>query len=215
MSGRTRSVAAVVQDGWDWFAASDPGLNRLRMAFRGVMAMGTSLGLEWLVARYGLGRASQDALMAAQALGDKVGRVVMIDPFAYLPRYFRLFLAGDFGRRAYEATFASPFGRWVTNQTLRGRRAAAESLTASFAETDHEAARRYIALYDEVGGVERFRGFAAPVEIAHGEKSFGAVRRSLALWADVLPRARVHRLEGAGHQSIAEAPAQTARVIFG
>lgn len=155
------------------------------------------------------------ALLAAEVLGEKVGRVVMIDPFAYLPRYFRLFLAGDFGRLAYGATFASPVGRWVTNQTLRGRRAATADLTASFAETDHEAARRYLALYDEVGGVERFRGFDAAVEIAHGDKTFGAVRRSLALWADVLPHARVHRLEGAGHQPIAEAPAQTARVIFG
>ncbi|HJQ31424.1 MAG TPA: alpha/beta fold hydrolase [Pyrinomonadaceae bacterium] len=155
------------------------------------------------------------ALLAAEALGEKVGRVVMLDPFAYLPRYFRLFLAGDFGRRAYSATFANPFGRWVTNQTLRGRRAATADLTASFAETDHESARRYLALYDEVGVVERFRGFAAPVEIAHGDKTFGAVRRSLALWTDVLPRARVHTLEGAGHQPIAEAPAQAARVIFG
>jgi pimeloyl-ACP methyl ester carboxylesterase len=154
------------------------------------------------------------ALLAAEALGAKVGRVVMIDPFAYLPRYFRLFLAGDFGRRAYSATFVNPVGRWVTNQTLRGRRAATADLTASFAETDHEAARRYLALYDEVGGVERFRGFGARVDIAHGDKTFGAVRKSLALWLDVLPRARVHELEGAGHQPIAEAPAQTARVVF-
>jgi pimeloyl-ACP methyl ester carboxylesterase len=155
------------------------------------------------------------ALLAAQTLGGKVGRVVMIDPFAYLPRYFRLFLAGDFGRRAYSATFANPVGRWVTNQSLRGRRAATADLTASFSGTDHEAARRYLALYDEVGSVERFRGFGAPVEIAHGDKTFGAVRKSLALWLDVLPRARFHELEGAGHQPIAEAPAQTARVVFG
>lgn len=64
MSGQGRSLAPVVQDGWDWFAASDPGLNRLRMASRGVVAMGTALGLEWLVARYGIGRSSQDALIA-------------------------------------------------------------------------------------------------------------------------------------------------------
>lgn len=154
------------------------------------------------------------ALLAAQSLGEAVGRVVMVDPFAYLPRYFRLFLAGDFGRRAYDATFANPVGRWLTNQTLRGRRAGAADLTAAFAETDHEAARRYLALYDEVGGVERFRGFAAPVGIAHGEKTFGAVKRSLALWRDVLPQARVHELKGAGHQPVAEAAAETARLIF-
>jgi pimeloyl-ACP methyl ester carboxylesterase len=154
------------------------------------------------------------ALLAAEVLSERVGRVVMIDPFAYLPRYFRLFLAGDFGRRAYAATFANPVGRWVTNQSLRGRRSATADLTASFAETDHEAARHYLALYDEVGSVERFRGFGARVDIAHGDKTFGAVRKSLALWLDVLPHARVRELEGAGHQPIAEAPAQTARVVF-
>ena len=155
------------------------------------------------------------ALLAAQALGERVGRVVLVDPFAYLPRYFRLFNAGEFGRQAYNATFANPVGRWLTNQSLRGRRAAAGDLTASFAVADHEAARRYLALYDEAGGVERFRGLAAPVEIAHGEKTFGAVRRSLALWLDVLPQARVHELEGAGHQPVAEAAARTASIIFG
>lgn len=155
------------------------------------------------------------ALLAARELGEGVGRVSMIDPFAYLPRYFRLFNAGGFGRRAYDATFASPFGRWVTNQSLRGRRAGAADLTASFAETDHEAARLYLKLYGEAGGVERFRGFGAPVEIAYGERTFGAVRRSLALWRGVLPQARVRELKGAGHQPCAEAPAQVSEFIFG
>ena len=62
------------------------------------------------------------ALLAARELGERAGRVLMIDPFAYLPRYFKLFNAGEFGWRAYEATFANPFGRWLTNQSLRGRR---------------------------------------------------------------------------------------------
>lgn len=154
------------------------------------------------------------ALLAARELGSTVERVSMIDPFAYLPRYFKLFNAGEFGRRAYEATFANPVGRWLTNQSLRGRRAGAADLTASFAETDHEAARRYLALYEEVGGVEIFRGLQAPVEIAYGERTFGAVKRSLALWREVLPRARERELEGAGHQPFTEAPAQVSEVIF-
>lgn len=155
------------------------------------------------------------ALLAARELGARVERVSMIDPFAYLPRYFKLFNAGEFGRRAYDATFANPFGRWLTNQSLRGRRAGAADLTASFAATDHEAARRYLKLYEEVGGVERFRGFGAPIEIAYGERTFGAVRRSLALWRGVLPQARVRELKGAGHQPFAEAPAQVSEFIFG
>lgn len=155
------------------------------------------------------------ALLAARELEPIVERVSMIDPFAYLPRYFSLFNAGEFGRRAYDATFANPVGRWLTNQSLRGRRAGAADLTASFAETDHEAARRYLKLYEEVGGVEIFRGFDAPVEIAYGERTFGAVRRSLSRWRDVLPHARVRELKGAGHQPFAEAPAQLSEVIFG
>ena len=155
------------------------------------------------------------ALLAARELGERVARVAMIDPFAYLPRYFRLFNAGEFGRRAYAATFANPFGRWLTNQSLRGRRAGAGDLTASFAEVDHEAARRYLALYEEVGSVEGFRGFEAPVEIAYGERTFGAVKRSLALWREVLPHARVRELKGAGHQPFVEATAQISEVIFG
>ncbi|HEX7177682.1 MAG TPA: alpha/beta hydrolase [Pyrinomonadaceae bacterium] len=155
------------------------------------------------------------ALLAAQALGDTVGRVVMIDPFAYLPRYFRLFIAGDFGRHAYNATFANPVGRWLTNQSLRGRRDNQSDLTVSFADADHEVARRYLVLFAEVGGVEGFRGFDVPVEIAHGEKTFGAVRRSLALWREVLPRVRVRELKGAGHLPIEEATAEVAEVVFG
>ena len=154
------------------------------------------------------------ALLAARELGGRVGRVSMLDPFAYLPRYFKLFNAGEFGRRAYGATFANPFGRWLTNRSLRGRRAGVADLTASFADVDHEAARLYLKLYDEVGGVEIFRGLRVPVDIAHGERTFGAVKRSLALWREVLPQARVRELRGVGHQPSVEAPAQVAEIIF-
>jgi pimeloyl-ACP methyl ester carboxylesterase len=156
------------------------------------------------------------ALLAAEQLGcERIKRVVMIDPFAYLPRYFRVFTSEVIGRRAYDATFANPVGRWLTNQSLRGRRAGAADLTASFAETDHEVSRKYLALFDEVGGVERFRGLDLPVEIAHGERTFGAVRRSLAMWRAVLPRARVTVLGGAGHLPVVEATAQVAALLFG
>jgi pimeloyl-ACP methyl ester carboxylesterase len=155
------------------------------------------------------------ALLAARELGELVGHVSMIDPFAYLPLYFKLFNAGEFGRRAYDATFTNPVGRWLTNQSLRGRRAGAADLTASFADVDHEAARRYLALYEEAGEVEIFRGLQVPVEIAYGERTFGAVKRSLALWRGVLPHARVRELKGAGHQPFVEVPGQVSEVIFG
>lgn len=156
------------------------------------------------------------ALLAAQRLAAcAVTRVVMIDPFAYLPRYFKLFASEGVGRHAYNATFANPVGRWITNQSLRGRRAGASDLTASFAGVDHEVQRRYLALYDEVGGVERFRGLDVPVEIAHGERTLGAVKKSLALWRASLPGARLHEIDGAGHLPIEEATERIAEIIFG
>jgi pimeloyl-ACP methyl ester carboxylesterase len=155
------------------------------------------------------------ALFAALAGNERVERVVAIDPFAYLPRYFRLFAGEGLGKRAYDATFANAFGRWVTNRTLQaGRSSGRGDLTASFGSTDHEVARRYISLFASMGGVDQFREVRAEVDLVYGEKTFGAVKKSIALFRDVLPRSRSLRLEGAGHMPVAEATAQLARIIF-
>lgn len=154
-------------------------------------------------------------LLAAERIKPRVKRLVLIDPFAYWPWYFRIFVAGNFGRRAYRSTFANPLGRWLTNQTLRRRRTAATDLTGSFGRIDHDVAQSYLALLAEVGGVERFESLAdVAVEIAHGERTFAAVKKSVGMWQEVLPRARAHVLAGAGHLPILEATEQLARVVF-
>lgn len=153
-------------------------------------------------------------LLAAERLGEAITRIVMIDAFAYLPRYLRLFVAGNLGRRAYDATFANPLGRWVTNQSLRRRRAEGTDLTVSFAAVDHEAARRHLALFAQAGTAERFDGLTLPVDLVYGERSFSAVRNSVPIWQRVLPQARTWRLEGAGHQVLAEASEEISRIIF-
>lgn len=190
---REWSVAAVVDSVVE--AVSDEGLGRVTL-------VGNCGGAVF-------------ALLAAQRMGMVVQRIVMIDPFAYLPRYFRLFVSEGFGRRAYNATFANPLGRWVTNQSLKSRRSGGADLTASFRAVDHEASRRYLALFAEAGGVEQFRNLRLPVDIAHGEKTFGAVKRSVAMWLDVLPHARVRRLAGAGHLPLEEATDELCDIIFG
>ncbi|HEX9917834.1 MAG TPA: alpha/beta fold hydrolase, partial [Pyrinomonadaceae bacterium] len=63
-------------------------------------------------------------LLVAERIKARVGRLVLIDPFAYWPWYFRVFVARSFGRYAYRSTFANPLGRWLTNQSLRNRRTA-------------------------------------------------------------------------------------------
>lgn len=153
-------------------------------------------------------------LLAALEVGHLIERVVAIDPFAYLPRYFRLFTGEGFGRRAYEATFANPLGRWLTNKTLNAGRDERTDMTASFGATDHEVARHYLSLFASIEGVEVFRGVRAEVDLVYGERTFGAVKKSVELFKGVLPQARAIRLAGARHMPLTEATAQLARVVF-
>lgn len=153
-------------------------------------------------------------LLAAHAGGRLIERVVAIDPFAYLPRYFSLFTGDGFGRRAYDATFANSFGRWMTAKALNAGRAEQTDLTASFSATNHEVARRYLHLFAEMNGVEEVRGLRANVDLVYGERTFGAVKKSVALLHAALPHARVFQLEGARHMPLREATAQLAQIVF-
>lgn len=154
-------------------------------------------------------------LLVARQLGAKLARLVLIDPFAYWPWYFRVFVAGNFGRHAYRTTFATSFGRWLTNQSLRGHRTAETDLTNSFGRIDHEVAQRYLALLSEVEGIERFAGLQrVPIEIVYGERTFGAVKKSVAMWQGIWPQARAHVLKGAGHLPLLEATAALSEIVF-
>src|SRR5262249_8184627 len=58
------------------------------------------------------------ALLVAERLAGRIDRLILIDPFAYLPWYFKIFLNKRIGRYAYYSTFANPVGRWLTNLSL-------------------------------------------------------------------------------------------------
>jgi len=96
------------------------------------------------------------ALLAYDMIPARIGRFVLIDPFAFLPWYFRVFVNPSFGRLAYHSTFANPVGRWATNLSLKNRRAADSDLTGSFRNVDHAVSLRYLELLDQIDGIERF-----------------------------------------------------------
>lgn len=146
-----------------------------------------------------------------------IKRIVMIDPYAYFPWYFSIFVSpqmGKVGWYAYYTTFANPIGRWMTNLSLSKHRAGDAHLTNSFAETNHRTTYRYLQLLAEGGGAKQFKCIPIPVVIVYGEKTFGAVRKSLSLWKDILPQVTFLELKGAGHLPIEEATADLANILF-
>lgn len=155
------------------------------------------------------------ALEALRAGAGLARGAVLIEPFGYAPLYFRIFTWGDFGRYAYLTTFANPLGRIVTNGALARRRTGDANLTNAFKAVDHETALDYIRLYCAMRPAERFAGITNPVDIAYGERTFAAVRRSIPFWRSVLPNVRCTELQGAGHEPIREATEQLAAVVFG
>lgn len=153
-------------------------------------------------------------LLANELAPSRVARFVLVDPFAFLPWYFKVFVHPAFGRLAYQSTFANPIGRWVTNLSLKKNRTADSDLTRSFEDVNHEVSLRYLALLDAVSSIERFRPISVPVDIAYGARTFAAVRQSVTMWCAMWPQARAHVVAGAGHLPIEEAPVEIARIAF-
>ena len=145
---------------------------------------------------------------------DLVERLVMIDPFAYSPWYFALFLKGNFGRVAYRTAFASPIGRFFTNMALSGKRDGDTDLTSSFERVDHDAVYSFLKMMGEHEGPSRYAGLALPIDIIIGENTFRAVEKSAAILGEVWPHATLRVIQGAGHLPIEERSETLANLVF-
>lgn len=147
---------------------------------------------------------------------DTFSRLVLVDPFAYVPWYLALFTWPMLGAFFYWWTFANPLGRWLTNGALSGRRSRDTSLTDGFRRVRHRDNRGQLCALAESARhdlVELGR-FEGPVDIVYGERTFAAVRRSCDLLLRPYPRARRHLVAGAGHLPMHEAPEELARIAF-
>jgi pimeloyl-ACP methyl ester carboxylesterase len=154
------------------------------------------------------------ALLVAQRIPARVSRIVMIEPFAFLPWYFRIFVAGEFGRRAYRTTFASPLGRRITTWVLRRRQSTDDDFMGAFGRIDHEAAQQWLGLFHRVGRADQFAGLAMPIDIACGERTFAAVRESVREYGAIFPQARMHELRHVGHLPLVRGAKQLVPIVF-
>ena len=154
------------------------------------------------------------ALLVASRKPGAVERIVLIDPFAYVPWYFRIFLRGEAGRRAYAVTFQTRAGRAVADRIVRWAQKQDTDFTAAFRTANHAAVRRYLALFDRID-LQRFRDLPMPIDILYGENTFADVRKSVALYGELWPHARTSVLPGVGHLPLVKGAPRLAAASFG
>ena len=153
-------------------------------------------------------------LVAMPLIGHMINRLILIDPFAYTPWYFKIFVSTPVGKYAYYSAFANPIGRMIANLSLKDHRTEETDLTGSFKDVDHEVAYRYLKLMTDIDGISGFSGIRHPIDIVYGEKTFHAIRRSVEMWKGIWPQATSHELIGAGHLPIEESTEALSRFVF-
>ncbi|MDY6972416.1 MAG: alpha/beta hydrolase [Thermodesulfobacteriota bacterium] len=154
------------------------------------------------------------ALMLAEKVPDKIRRVIMIDPFAFIPWYFRLFLYGTFGRNAYAITFQTKVGRKITDWILKRFQNSDADFTKAFVNLDHEVTLRYLHMLSRVNIHQQFKDLNMDIDILYGENTFTSVVRSVNIFQSLLPQIKVKELKGLGHLPMIKGARQLASFIF-
>lgn len=144
----------------------------------------------------------------------RVDHFVILEPFAYVPLYLRIFVFPFFGRLFYWSTFANPLGRWLTNTVLAGKRRDDTDMMASFSQGSPWVPHRYLFLFDQIPGAHAFEDLTMPKTLILGEHTFAAVRDSVSHWSNVWGHCRVEEVADAGHLILDEAPEAVAGLLF-
>lgn len=188
--------------------STDVVVDRLESAFDTLNLRAVDI----VAASGGVGFATQLAVRRP----DLVARLVLIDPFAFFPWYFRIFTLSGVGRLLYYLTFANPVGRWITDLSLASRRTQASSLMEGFAEARHAENHGHLLALEDAARVplRDLAGFSGPVDIVHGDRTFRAVKRSVEMLREPYPSAELFVVDGAGHLPMHEATEAVARVVF-
>lgn len=188
---------------WEWELVAALTLEALDLADvpRGVAAVGSCSGAILL-------------LEIERLDPGRFGRLVLVDPFAWMPWYFRIFTLPFIGPLAYWTAFANPIGRWMGNRALARHRAEQTHLTASFSEQRHASTLAWLRMLRDLEGPRRFAGTRCEVVIVHGERTFGAVREGVPAWEAGLSLVRSVELAGAGHLPIEECSEAVSTLVW-
>ena len=158
---------------------------------------------------------SYHALEIARRLPDRHDQLVLLEPFAYMPWFFSIFLKKPGGKALYDAVFDSAIGKRATQASLRrqGVTGGYDMLTA-FGARDMSVPYQYLTHYGAIRSHLDFQGVPGPVRILYGQRTWRAIHEAIPRWRELWPDLDARLLEGVGHMFSQEAPELAARHIF-
>lgn len=148
---------------------------------------------------------------------SRIREIILLEPFAFMPWFFSIFLTPLTGYPLYKVVFDNPIGKAITRSSLRRQGGDQEKvdMVGNFGkQTDLEAAYQYLRHYGQITDHTVFAQASAPVRIICGENSFKAIHKSVSMWQENWPALTLHQLPGIGHMLSQEAPDLTASLIF-
>jgi pimeloyl-ACP methyl ester carboxylesterase len=158
---------------------------------------------------------SYHALELARRLPHRVEQLVLLEPFAYMPWFFSIFLTPITGRALYYNVFHSSIGKRATQASLRRQGVTGDyDMLTAFGASDPEVPYRYLQHYGAIKTHRVFADIAGPTRILYGQQSWRAIHDSIPLWRELWPDLTAHMLPGVGHMFNQEAPALAASLMF-
>jgi len=156
------------------------------------------------------------ALEVASRRPERIEAIIMLEPFAYMPWYFSIFLKPITGRLLYKMVFDNPLGKAATSLSMRKKKLNDDfDMVGSFGlGTDLDVAYDYLGFYGALTEHGIYKEIDAPIRIIHGQNTFGAIHESVAMWQENWPSLELIELEGVVHMLNQEAPEKTASAIF-
>jgi pimeloyl-ACP methyl ester carboxylesterase len=149
----------------------------------------------------------------ARARGLEIERLVVLEPFGYVPWYLRLLLFPLVGWFFYWIAFGTSLGRRITDAVLADKRDDSIDLMAAFADSPLHVPYRYLEEFHALPPPESFGDVPGDKTIVQTEHTFRAVRASVERFQLAWPNADVHHLDSAGHLPLEERPDAVATLL--